>query len=482
MNVNRVNLWMAMLLSAMAGAMGWGIRGQYGHQTGAMIAGLLVGLVLVMLFARNMCALSGARAVAFTTLGIAVGGSMTYGQTVGLTHDGPLIGNWDALRWGMLGLFLKGAIWIGLAGLLLGMSLSKTRYQPAELALMFVSAIFLRFWGIQLLNEPFLPADKILPALYFSDDWFWEPDGDLKPRRELWGGLLVALAALTAYVRWVRFDRLAFRLALIGFLSGGLGFSLGQCVQAMYAWNPAWFASGWLAQVTGHFNWWNMMETTFGAIFAAGLALGGWFHQDWIRDERPSEGTAETAKSIELTGVQELLLAIVHLSAVTAWSFGGNESLGMFAGIGYTMIVVPLVAVSMGRYWPFIVVFPLVLIPIAGKTLRHITYETERFSVASGWFWFILLPIGLFFVMVPMFARHAHNTNARGFACLTLPLVAWMYFGLNYAFFEFPWPWREWTGRTPNGLIFSVCVLSLTVAAWYYGRRVSAEHTREGAP
>ena len=73
MNDNRVNLWMAMLLSAMAGGMGWGIRGQYGHQTGAMIAGLLVGLVLVMLFARNLCALSGARAVAFTTLGILSG-------------------------------------------------------------------------------------------------------------------------------------------------------------------------------------------------------------------------------------------------------------------------------------------------------------------------------------------------------------------------------------------------------------------------
>ena len=179
--------------------------------------------------------------------------------------------------------------------------------------------------------------------------------------------------------------------------------------------------------------------------------------------------------------VGEVGLAVVHLSAVTAWSFGNNISLGMFAGIGYTMIIIPLVAVSMGRYWPFLVVFSLVLIPIAGKTLRHITYETERFSVTSGWFWFILLPIGLFFVMVPVFARHAHKTSARGFACLALPLVAWMYFGLNYAFFEFPWPWRQWNARTPNGLIFSVCVVSLTLAAWYYRKSASAPHTREGS-
>ena len=35
-------LWLAMLATSMAGGMGWGIRGQYGHETGAMIAGALV--------------------------------------------------------------------------------------------------------------------------------------------------------------------------------------------------------------------------------------------------------------------------------------------------------------------------------------------------------------------------------------------------------------------------------------------------------
>ena len=43
----------SMLFTAMAGGMGWGIRGQYGHGTGAMIAGVLVGLMLVLIFARQ---------------------------------------------------------------------------------------------------------------------------------------------------------------------------------------------------------------------------------------------------------------------------------------------------------------------------------------------------------------------------------------------------------------------------------------------
>ena len=35
-----------MCFASLAGGMGWWIRGQYGHETGAMIAGLLVALVL----------------------------------------------------------------------------------------------------------------------------------------------------------------------------------------------------------------------------------------------------------------------------------------------------------------------------------------------------------------------------------------------------------------------------------------------------
>ena len=44
----------SILLTAMAGAMGWGIRGQYGHETGAMIAGVLVSLVLYSCTARTL--------------------------------------------------------------------------------------------------------------------------------------------------------------------------------------------------------------------------------------------------------------------------------------------------------------------------------------------------------------------------------------------------------------------------------------------
>ena len=103
-------LWLVMLTAAMAGGMGWGIRGQYGHETGAMIAGVLVSLVLVFLFCPGNSSIRVIRAAALGTIAMGFGGSMTYGQTVGLTHDTPLVGNWEALRWGLLGLAIEGEI------------------------------------------------------------------------------------------------------------------------------------------------------------------------------------------------------------------------------------------------------------------------------------------------------------------------------------------------------------------------------------
>lgn len=472
-----------MLLCGMAGGMGWGIRGQYGHQTGAMIAGVLVGLTLILLFGQRWSALRGARVAACLTLGVSVGGSMTYGQTIGLTQDAELIGNWSALGWGMLGLFLKGAIWIALAGLLLGMAAGRVRYTPGELAGLMACAIFLRFWGIGWLNEPYVPEDKLLPTIYFSDDWDWEPTVELKPRRELWGGLLLAWAALTAYARWVRGDVLAFRLALIGFISGGLGFSLGQCIQATHAWNPQWFEQGLLSGISPYINWWNMMEISFGAIFAAGLALGVWLWQDWLEVE---QGTGEPSwanrhersrhESGGLSPVQEGLLGMVHVAAVVSWSFGSNTSLGAFAGIGYTMILLPLLAVASGRYWPYLQLFPIVLIPIAGKTLRRLCYESEQLPPATGWWLIVIIPLSLAVLATWLGARYSLRHSARGLAGWALPGAAALYFGLNYAFFEFPWPWGTWTTRTPSGLIFSACLAGLCWGAVYYNRVVTRQH------
>ena len=350
-----------MLFTALAGGMGWGIRGQYGHETGAMLAGLLVALVLVYLFGYHLSSLSAARAVALATVAIGFGGSMTYGQTLGLTQDAPLIGNMAALRWGLLGTFIKGSIWIGYFGLFLGLGLGGKKYTMVEMALALIAAIFLLYLGIYVLNEPFDPASKKLPSIYFSDHWHWEPGETLKPRREQWGGLLFALGWLIAYTGFIKKDLLARNMVLWGMLAGGLGFSLGQSVQAYHAWNVDWFQVDWLASFEPNINWWNMMEITFGAIFGCVLALGLWCNRHHI-------ATNSSDEQIALGYKTELSLMAVHIVALATWNFMSFSTFDWFADRALTMGLIPILAILGGRIWPYFVCLPITALPIAGKT------------------------------------------------------------------------------------------------------------------
>ena len=168
----------APLMGAAAGGMGWGIRGQYGHEWGVMVPGVLVAFTSVFLFCKRASALHAARAVALTAIGFSFGGTMTYGQTVGLTHDTPLVGNYGAYYWGMIGLFIKGGLWVGFGATFLGMGLGGKKYRWKEMLGLYVALIVLVFVGIQLLNRPYVPEisspDRALPWIYFSDHWKWE--------------------------------------------------------------------------------------------------------------------------------------------------------------------------------------------------------------------------------------------------------------------------------------------------------------------
>jgi hypothetical protein len=439
--------------------MGWGIRGQYGHETGAMMAGVLVGLVLVHLLCPRATSLVAARAVALCALGVSIGGSMTYGQTIGLTQDAALIGNWEALRWGMLGLALIGGIWISFAGVLLGMGLGEGKYRPLELAGVVIVMLGCFFLGTYLFNKPFDPANHQLPKIYFSDSWYWEPGAELKPRPECWGGLLFALLALVVYVGVVRKDRLAARLATWGFVGGAIGFPAGQCLQAYHAWNVESFRQGWFATLDPHINWWNFMETTFGAVWATMLALGLWLNRRRVAAER-REPTVVLREPIEW------LLVAIHVPVLVAWNFAEISLLDSIADNALSMIAIPLVAVMGGRLWPYLVTLPIVALPIAGKTVRQLSYEETSMSPIAGYAIYLVLPLMVATGTALWLARQPHRRpSSRTFSRWALLMTTWLYFGLNYAFFHFPWPWQTWTSRTPNGIVYVVCSIVLTVVA-----------------
>lgn len=473
----------AVFFAAMAAGMGWGIRGQYGHETGAMIAGALASLTLVMLFAPYTSSLTAARAAAMMTVAIGIGGSMTYGQTVGLTHDQALVGNAEAYWWGMLGLAVKGGLWIGFGGTLLGMGLGGRRYRPLEIALLMAALVGLMVLGYWLINTPFDPANKRLPRIYFSDNWYFEPEGNVKPRPEIWGGYLLALLGLVVYVGGIRRDWLAARMALVGVIAGGLGFPGGQSIQAFHAWHPDAFTEGLFANVARHFNWWNMMETTFGMIWGGVMALGLWLNRRWIDLPRLEDAPDE----VRLWPPWEVVLCVVHLILLLTAEFlrlpiCGSWTAELYIEYGLVMSVLPLIGIVGGRMWPYWMLLPVVTAPIAGKTLRMMCYATDTYSLGVGWFWLIEIPIGITLCVAAwLICRGMERMPAHRFAGVALLVTSWLFFGLNTVMFNFAWPWKEWTGRTPNQLIFLIATLALTAAAIVWGVRTVAEDSSRDA-
>ncbi|MFY7952900.1 MAG: hypothetical protein ACOVT5_10360, partial [Armatimonadaceae bacterium] len=279
-------LWSA-LAGGCAGGLGWGIRGQYGHETGAMLSGVLVGFAILSVVGRHLTWQTIARAVALLAIGVGFGGAETYGQTIGLTQDTPLIGNPAARAWGLLGLFVKGGVWIGLAGAFFGMGLGGKRLSTKEAILMLATLMGLWLLGEWVFHTPFDPTKRLLPRLYFSSTWEWFPENpSLKPRLERWGALLLVWLGMLVWRGIVRRDTLALRLGIIGFLAGGVGFAGGQCIQSAHAWYPDWF-SRQFGRWDPLINWWNMMEITFGTVWGAAIGAAAARWKSLVREPLP---------------------------------------------------------------------------------------------------------------------------------------------------------------------------------------------------
>lgn len=74
-------------------SVGWGIRGGYGHEAGAMIRGALVGLAVCLASGRD----GGRRRASImglcSAIGWAFGGRLSYGRIIGCTAGSSLPGS-----------------------------------------------------------------------------------------------------------------------------------------------------------------------------------------------------------------------------------------------------------------------------------------------------------------------------------------------------------------------------------------------------
>jgi hypothetical protein len=471
-----ISWWQPMLFAAMAGGLGWGIRGQYGHETGAMIAGVLVSLTLVFLLCPGVSSLQVVRAAAMGTIAMGIGGTMTYGVTLGLTQNAEVVGNFASLRWGLLGCAVKGSVWIGFAGLFLGLGLGGKRYRPLEMLSLGLGMIAMAILGAWLLNSPFDPGNGRLPAIHFSSIDHWAPDTKSRPRDEFWGGLWAALLFALVYCAWRKKDTLARNLGLWGILGGGLGFPLGQCLQSYHAWNPEVFKQGIWIKLDPHMNWWNNMETTFGFVMGATLGLGLWLNRRRI-DLTPEseEKNVPVPLAWALFGFHAFML--VRMSFFGGWA-------GAIYDFGLILALIPFVCCIRGRIWPWFMVLPMTQIPIASKTVNELVFKKEIIAPLPGWIFYFIIPLALATGLAIWGLRNSkQGSSSKNFIALALLLSIITYTGLNFAIFDYAWPWADWTSRTPNGMVFFVfagALIAMVVVHWNRSAADGAEDRETG--
>jgi hypothetical protein len=208
------------LLGALSLSVGWGIRGNFGHEYGAMIPGVLAALAAVLIAGRGDWWRRAAYFAMFGALGWSFGGSMSYMQVIAYTHSGHL----PSQAYGFACLAVLGFLWgaLGGAGTALPAALDRERltslFPPAV-------AVFIA-WTLQDMFVPWFA--RVESAAHRHESWLYWYDAD-------WLAALLALAAvlLPALARrrlgWG--DRLILNLAagwwagflLMVFLVDGLG-------------------------------------------------------------------------------------------------------------------------------------------------------------------------------------------------------------------------------------------------------------------
>jgi len=257
-----MNTAIVLLLAFLGGSYLWAMRGTIlGGQKGAIHPGAFLGLIIALATGSqymmdNMWVLTavGGAAMFF-------GGSQSYGQTIDLATEKDDIARRTA---GRVGIFMKGATWFGIFAGIIAFAFNALLgdYKVWEIVL-FVALIPVCKWlGFLVLNSPQKPKKGKLPIFYFSEGRF-----------EMWGGLTFVVLQLIAFAI-AKKDWFILIMTLVGFLAGGLGFTIGIIMQNSVKW--ASFNNRYIfgkLQKNGYVSGWKTMEFTLGGVGGLGTVL-----------------------------------------------------------------------------------------------------------------------------------------------------------------------------------------------------------------
>ncbi|RUL85921.1 hypothetical protein [Tautonia sociabilis] len=113
---------------ALAVGLGWGIRGDFGHNVGAMYPGAALGLALAFVSGQRSLFRWMPILAALSALAIGSGGTMSYGLLHGYAQADTFIN----YSYGFLTLFLQGSAWGTFGGALIGLMLERRPMRTSD--------------------------------------------------------------------------------------------------------------------------------------------------------------------------------------------------------------------------------------------------------------------------------------------------------------------------------------------------------------
>jgi hypothetical protein len=290
----------ALWLAALSLSIGWGIRGNYGHEYGAMIPGALAAMAIVLLAGREDWHRRIAYFAMFGAIGWSFGGSMSYGQVIGYTHSGHSL----SVIYGFASLYVIGFLWaaIGGAGTALPAALDRERLTEFFPPLI---AVFIAWAAQDVFESTFYAVNpqyrQESPLYWYDTDWLgalttiaaiavlaivrrrfdrasslilhmavgWWVGFVLfvlilgwrmtPPRGDNWAGCLGMTAGMLIYFQRQGLSSVVWASLVTAFI-GGFGFAGATMYKLI------WMKTGW------NTNWHSVMEQTYGFINGLGVA------------------------------------------------------------------------------------------------------------------------------------------------------------------------------------------------------------------
>ena len=256
----------SIVLVLLSLSIGWGIRGNYGHEYGAMIAGALAGMAVALMSGREDWRRRLPYFAFFGALGWGFGGSIAYMHPPSYTQTGHL----PTQLYGFASTYFEAFLWAALGGA--GTAYAATESREKLTAIFRPLCWVFGFWALQyvLQDTPFDFQQRLFAAASPDHTWFRQRD-PLYWLDSEWQEAVYAMTALCLFDLWDRrFSKFGH---LIGFavVGAGVGFGLQRFLAAA-GWQDA--VVGALVQSQGDLT---LLDPATGAPkFAAEQLLTNW--------------------------------------------------------------------------------------------------------------------------------------------------------------------------------------------------------------